>query len=103
MHCALAGIPGAIAYRANWLTYLLGKMLVKIEYLGIANLLLEEPMYPEFIQGAARADALAAQLRACVHDPARTQRTAEQAGRLRELLNVPASGTAAEWLARMIP
>ena len=103
MHCALAGIPGAIAYRANFLTYLLGRMLVKIEYLGIANLLLEEPMYPEFIQGAARADALAAQLRACLHDPARTQRTAEQAGRLRELLNVPASGTAAEWLARMIP
>ena len=102
MHCALAGIPGAIAYRANWLTYLLGKMLVKIEYLGIANLLLEEPMYPEFIQGAARADALAAQLRKCLHDPVRAQRTAVQAGRLRELLNVPASGTAAEWLARMI-
>ncbi len=102
MHCALAGIPGAIAYRANWLTYLLGKMLVKIEYLGIANLLLEEPMYPEFIQGAARADALAAQLRACLHDPVRAQRTAVQAGRLRELLNVPASGTAEEWLARMI-
>ena len=103
MHCALAGIPGAIAYRANWLTYLLGKMLVKIQYLGIANLLLKEPMYPEFIQGAARADALAAQLRVCLYDPVRTQRTAEQAGRLRELLNVPASGTAAEWLARMIP
>ena len=60
-------------------------------------------MYPEFIQGAARADALAAQLRVCLYDPVRTQRTAEQAGRLRELLNVPASGTAAEWLARMIP
>jgi lipid-A-disaccharide synthase len=100
MHCALAAIPGAIAYRANPLTYLLGRMLVQIEYLGIANLLLGEPMYPEYIQTAATPAALAAELRACVLDPARRQRTADQASRLRALLNVPATGTAAEWLAR---
>lgn len=100
MHCSLAAIPGAIAYRANWITYLLGKMLVKIEYLGIANLLLNEPMYPEFIQGAATPAALAGQLRAGVGDVARRVRTTEQAMRLRALLTVPATGTAADWLAR---
>ena len=102
MHCALAGIPGAIAYRANWLTYLLGRMLVKIDYLGIANLLLNEPMYPEFIQGAATPAALAAELRASVAEPTRRIRTAEQAERLRALLTVPAQGTAADWLARQL-
>ena len=100
MHCALAAIPGAIAYRANGLTYLVGRMLVKIEYLGIANLLLNEPMYPEFIQGAATPAALADQLRACRDEAARRARTAEQAGRLHALLRVPATGTAADWLAR---
>ena len=100
MHCALAAIPGAIAYRANGLTYLVGRMLVKIEYLGIANLLLNEPMYPEFIQGAATSVALADQLRACRDEAARRARTAEQAGRLHALLRVPATGTAADWLAR---
>ena len=49
LHCALAGIPGAIAYRTNAITYLLARWWVKIEYIGIANLLLREPMYPEFI------------------------------------------------------
>lgn len=102
MHCALAGIPGAIVYRANPLTYLLGRMLVQVEYLGIANLLLGEPMYPEFIQGAATPEALAAELRACLHDPARLERTAAQAQSLRELLSVPASGTAADWLFRRL-
>lgn len=101
MHCALAGIPGAIAYRANPLTYLMGKMLVKIEYLGIANLLLDEPMYPEFLQGAATPAALAAQLRECFN-PARRTRTGAQAQRLRSLLSVPAAGTAADWLARQL-
>lgn len=102
MHCALAGIPGAIAYRANPLTYLLGRMLVRVEYLGIANLLLGEAMYPEYLQGAATADALANELRVCVHDPQRRARTAAQAAHLHALLQVPADRTAAEWLARQI-
>jgi lipid-A-disaccharide synthase len=100
MHCALAAIPGAIAYRANWLTYWLGRHLVKIPYLGIANLILDEPMYPEYIQGAATPEALATELRACVDDPARRERTLEQARRLRALLTMPASGTAADWVLR---
>lgn len=100
MHCALAGIPGAVAYRANSLTYLLGRMLVKVPYLGIANLLLGDSMYPEYIQGAATPQALAAELRASVGDPARRARTAAQAAKLRELLSVPASGTAADWVRR---
>jgi lipid-A-disaccharide synthase len=102
MHCALAGIPGAITYRTDALTYLLGRMLVKVKYLGIANLLLGEAMYPEFIQGAARPAALAAALRASLDDPARRARTAEQAARLRSLLSVPANGTAGEWIARQL-
>ncbi|HWA08039.1 MAG TPA: lipid-A-disaccharide synthase [Opitutaceae bacterium] len=98
MHCALAGIPGAIAYRAHPLTYLLGRCLVRVPYLGIANLLLGEPMYPEFIQGAATPAALAAELRADLHDPQRQARAAALAARLRSLLSVPANGTAADWL-----
>lgn len=102
MQCALAGIPGAIAYRANPFTYFLGRMLVKVDYLGIANLLLEEPMYPEYIQGAARPAALAAELEAAVNDADRQTRTADQARRLRALLNVPIGHDAAGWLAHQL-
>jgi lipid-A-disaccharide synthase len=103
MHCALAGIPGAIAYRANPLTYALGRILVKVDYLGIANLLLQEPMYPEFIQDAATPAALARELRAATEDPGRRARTARQAERLRSLLQVTATQSAAEWLHRHLP
>ena len=102
MHCALAGIPGAIAYRANPLTYLIGRMLVRVEYLGIANLLLKEPMYPEYIQGAATPVVLAAEVRAAISEPTRRERTAEQASRLRGLLGAPANGSAADWLLRQL-
>ena len=102
MHCALAGIPGAIAYRANPMTYVVGRMLVNVEYLGIANLLLKEPMYPEYIQNAATAAALAKELRASVQESSRRDRTVSQAARLRALLSVPATGTAASWLLRHV-
>lgn len=102
MHCALAGIPGVVVYRIDWLTYWLGRMLVRVKFLGIANLLLGEAMYPEFIQGAAQPAVLAAELRACLGDPARQQRTAEQAARLRALLSQPTGGSAAEWLSERL-
>lgn len=102
LHCALAGIPGAIAYRTNPLTYLLARWWVKLDYIGIANLLLKEPMYPEFIQGAARPEALAKQLMLCLSDPARLQITNAQRERLVALLNQPAQGTVADWLARQL-
>jgi lipid-A-disaccharide synthase len=102
MHCALAGIPGALTYKTDLVTYLLGRLLVKVEFIGIANLLLKEPMYPEFIQGAATPAVLAAQLRECLQDPARSTRTATQREKLRVLLAQPASGTAADWLARQL-
>ena len=102
MHCALAGIPGAIAYRAAPLTYLLGRMLVKVPYLGIANLLLREPMYPEYIQNAATPGALAGELKACLHDRERQLRTSQQAARLRSLLHAPVNGSAATWVAAQL-
>lgn len=102
MHCALAGIPGAIVYRIDPLTYWLGRMLVRVKFLGIGNILLGEAMYPEYIQGAATPPALAAELRACLHDPQRQQRTAEQAARLRTLLAQPTTVSAGEWLVRQL-
>jgi lipid-A-disaccharide synthase len=102
LHCALAGIPGAITYRTDPLTYFLGRLLVKVKYIGIANLLLQEPMYPEYIQGAATAETLAGELRECLTEPARLARTQAQAAKLRMLLSKPASGTAAEWLQRQL-
>jgi lipid-A-disaccharide synthase len=102
LECALAGIPGALTYRTDPLTYLLGRLIVKVEYIGIANLLLKEAMYPEYIQGDATPEALAGQLRECLESPERRERTRVQAARLRELLHAPTRGSAADWLLRQL-
>jgi lipid-A-disaccharide synthase len=102
MHCALAGIPGVVTYRTDPLTYFLGRLLVKVKFIGIANLLLGEAMYPEYIQGAAQPDVLAEELKDCLEDSARQNRTAALAAKLRGLLSVPTTGTAADWIAAQL-
>lgn len=96
--CGLAGVPGVIAYRAHPLTYLLGRMLVQVPYLGISNLLLEEPIYPEFIQWRARPTLLANALEQAVSDPAKIQAARHSAEKLRSLLIGSPNGSASDWL-----
>ena len=98
--CALSGIPGAIVYRLNPISYWLGKILVKIPYIGIANLLLERPLHPEFIQGAAKPKRLAKQILSALDDPQSGEAAADGASELRELLNAGSDACAAEWLLK---
>jgi len=103
LNCALAGIPGAVVYRIHPLTYLFGKMVLKIPYIGIANILLDKPFYPEFIQGAAKPKALAKELIECTENADRIQQTRELSGQLRSILDKPSSGGAGTWLNENVP
>lgn len=98
LEVALAGIPGSIVYRANPLTYMIGRRVVKIAYLGIANILLDRPAWPEFIQGAATPKALADQLEQCVNAEPRAKESNENANALKTILGKQADMSPAEWL-----
>lgn len=95
--CSLAGIPGAIVYRANPITYLLGRAVVKIKYLSIANILLDKPAWREFIQFDASAPKIAAYMRGCLSPAARGE-FAACAAELKKQLHARASNSAADWL-----
>ena len=99
LRCALAGVPGAIVYRTHPVTYLLGRLLVKVPYIGIANFLLGETMYPEYIQGEAAPSKLANQLYSSIHESEWIAKVRMQAERLRTLLSIPSQGSVGEWFA----
>lgn len=86
LSCALAGLPGAIVYRAHPLTVLIGRRLVRVDWLGMANLILGRSLYPEYIQSAARPEVLGEVLLSCVANS--EKRTVFRAGaeELREQL-----------------
>ena len=97
---ALSGIPGAIAYRLHPLSYWIGRFLVKIPYIGISNLLLDHPLHPEYIQNAASAEQLAAEVLRS-RDSAAENETSEAAKELRKILSPDSNVGAVEWLSRL--
>jgi lipid-A-disaccharide synthase len=43
--------PMIIVYRLSWLTYWMARLLVRVEHIGMANLIAGERVVPELIQG----------------------------------------------------
>jgi len=93
LNCALAGIPGAIVYRAQGITAWMGKRLIRIEWLGIASHILGRTVYPEYIQEAAQPETLAEVVMRHTSDPARREAFAEAARELRTRLDADAASS----------
>jgi lipid-A-disaccharide synthase len=51
--------PMIIIYRVSALTFLLAKLLVKVSWIGLVNLIAAEEVVPEFIQRKARPQEIA--------------------------------------------
>jgi lipid-A-disaccharide synthase len=98
LNCALAGVPGAIVYRAHGLTAWLGRRLISVEWLGIANLVLGRSVYPEFIQELAEPLALAHVLKEILQKPGAQVPFAEAARELATHLKADDSSTVVERL-----
>lgn len=62
LELALAGTPHVIGYRMSPLTWQVVRRAVKAKYAHLANILLDAPVVPEFIQGACTAENMAAAL-----------------------------------------
>ncbi len=50
LEAGLLGLPMIIVYKANFLSYLIGRILIKVNNIGIVNILLEKSLIPELIQ-----------------------------------------------------
>lgn len=70
LEAAFFGMPLVILYRVAWLTWVIGKRLVKIEFLGMPNILAGREIAREFLQEAAEPRAIAEEMHRLLRDPA---------------------------------
>lgn len=82
LQAAFHGVPMAIAYRISALTYTIGRMLVKGNFIGLPNILAGREVAPEFINRRLSPAALAHCLLPVFSEPG------EGARQRRELLSV---------------
>lgn len=70
LEATLLGLPYALVYRTAWITYIAARIVIKVPYLGMANLLAGRPIVKEFIQNDATPEALAAEAIRLLDGPA---------------------------------
>jgi lipid-A-disaccharide synthase len=69
LEAAYFRMPFALIYKVAWPTYLAGRLLVKVKYLGMPNVLADKEIVPEFIQHLAKPQDLAKAVLRLVDDP----------------------------------
>jgi lipid-A-disaccharide synthase len=68
LEAAFFRLPFVLIYKVAWLTYLAGRLVVRIKYLGMPNVLANSAVVPEFIQHKAKPDLLAPAVRRLIED-----------------------------------
>lgn len=70
LEAACLGLPYALVYHVNWLTYLAGKLVVRIKHLGIVNILAQREVVRELVQHQLSPASLAAEMLRLARDDA---------------------------------
>lgn len=68
LELAMAGTPAVIAYKFNFFTTLLVRLLVKARYANLINIILDREVVPEFLLDKCKADILSAALGRLIDD-----------------------------------
>ena len=74
LETALFGTPQAVGYITNPLTYRIARMIVKIKYISLGNLIVDRLAFKEFIQDECNADALVTEIRELIEDKERREK-----------------------------
>ncbi|MDP9253463.1 MAG: lipid-A-disaccharide synthase [Verrucomicrobiota bacterium] len=70
LEAAYFRLPFVLAYKVAWLTYFAARVVVRVKYLGMPNVLANRQIVPEFIQHRARPGAVANAVLKLMIDPA---------------------------------
>lgn len=99
VEAALAGTPTVIMYRLAPLTYQVAKLLVRVEHIGMANLLAGEELFPELLQEDCTPERLAREVLGWVQNLQRLERLRPGLARLTESLGPPGASRRAARVA----
>lgn len=96
LEAALCNVPTIIIYKLSPLAYRLGKLLIKVKYAGLANLIAQSQVMPELLQDDANPDKIYATALEMLKDLDLHARTLDQ---VRQRLGTPG---AAKRCARIV-
>lgn len=102
MECAFFQIPTVVLYKTSWLTYEIGRRIIKVNFIAMPNIIGGEKIYPELIQHRATADTVSEEALRLLNNPALRERMKMKLARVTASLGGPgASQRAATAIIRL--
>ena len=103
LECAWFRVPTVVLYKTSWITYLLGRLFVKVKHIAMPNVLAGREVFPEFIQRDANEVNLAREANRFLDDPGRRLELREELDVIADSLGGRgAAGRAAESVGRLL-
>ena len=62
LETALFGVPEAVCYKGDQISYEIARRLIKVKYISLVNLIMDKPVVKELIQGEMNVEALKQEL-----------------------------------------
>jgi lipid-A-disaccharide synthase len=104
LETALFGVPEVVCYKGSWLSYQIGKRLVKVKYISLVNLIMDKLVVKELIQNDLTVDGLRKELEELLTNENRRKEIKVDYAALKQLLSKGghASATAAASIHRFL-
>ena len=99
LEAAIAATPMIIVYKVSHFSYWLAKRLVRVEHIGLANLVAGKRVAPELIQHQASTDRIAHEALRLLRDENRLAEMRRQLGRVAQRLGAPGASQRAAQVA----
>ncbi len=98
LEAALHELPFTLVYKVAWGTYLMGRLLLTIKYIGMVNILVDKPVTRELIQQDFTVENCIAELERLTTEPSRS----EQLAGMKESIDTLGHGGAAARAAEAV-
>ncbi|HOH78232.1 MAG: lipid-A-disaccharide synthase [Candidatus Cloacimonetes bacterium] len=89
LECAFIGTPVLIGYKANPISYQIGRRLVRVKRIGLPNIVLDQDLLPELVQDDLNPERIHSIVSGILADPERMKAMRTELYRLKGMLSSP--------------
>jgi lipid-A-disaccharide synthase len=104
LETALFEVPEVVCYKGSWISYQVGKRVVKVKFIALVNLIMDKLVVKELIQDDLTPENLKSELDRLLNDPERIDQLKKDYSTLKKILDTGgnASAKAAKILVEQI-
>jgi lipid-A-disaccharide synthase len=103
LETGILNTPMLIVYKVSFLTWAYAKIIIKIPYIGLVNVVVGKKLVPEFVQFGAKPNLIAKEALSLLEDKEKYNKVKQELSQIKTHLGLPgASRRTAEIILKLI-